>query len=140
MLTISMMNFFNRMLLNQKHISGENDIRLLASVYAIILMIVIKLIDHTNEYDGLICAYSGLIIGRFTFFDSSIKQIFEDLRRIFQTNFLIIISMSILMIFVVVVYMNNKIDTEKYDMMVQFLFMHGAMIIGIYFCQFKLKL
>lgn len=68
-------NYFDVMLIPLKKITKEEkaSVRLVGMFYIMVIFLYIKFVYENDNYDGFIMYFLGLIIGRFVYFDTSLR-------------------------------------------------------------------
>lgn len=61
-----------------------SSLRLLGSIFAVVHLIFIKCFWGTNQYDSLLLCYIVLVIGRFVYFDSSLRSIWAEIKKMIK--------------------------------------------------------
>lgn len=75
--------------------SDKAAIRLIAMGYMILIFCYIKFIYENNNYDMFISYFLGLMIGRFVYFDASLKDFTHALGAAFKKTPIMIIALAI---------------------------------------------
>lgn len=84
LLSVVFANFLDRFLVELPHLSDEDkgSLRLVSNLYIILIMMYIKFIYEDNNYDDMIIYFVSLSLGRFIYFDFSMKELKETLAGI----------------------------------------------------------
>lgn len=84
LLSVVFANFLDRFLVELPHLSDEDkgSLRLVSNLYIILIMMYIKFIYEDNNYDDMIIYFMSLSLGRFIYFDFSMKELKETLAGI----------------------------------------------------------
>ncbi|WMM26052.1 hypothetical protein RBU61_05085 [Tissierella sp. MB52-C2] len=108
----------------------KTSLRLLGSIYAVINLIIIRIIVSDAELDAITICYIGLLLGRFIFFDTSISSIIIEFKNIGRKAILLIVMgayVSVLLFW----YKKNGVDIVGNNMIFQFAIIYCAMIFGL---------
>lgn len=76
MMSVVMTAWMDMILVKLTHIRSEQkaSVRLVSSIYIVVILLYIKFIYHDNNYDELILYFVTLAVGRFIFFDFTVKD------------------------------------------------------------------
>lgn len=86
-ISILLNTLFDHIFVPLKHIKKEilSTLRMAGMVYMLIIFAYIKFIYEDNNYDTIIIYFLTLVIGRFVYFDASIKDFFISTKNLFNT-------------------------------------------------------
>lgn len=75
-LSIIFNNILDRVLVPLRKVSDSQraSLRVAGMIYVILIFVYIKYVYENNNYDGFIMYFLGLVIGRFIYFDASLKD------------------------------------------------------------------
>lgn len=82
-LSILFNNFLDHIFVPLKKISHEerSALRVAGMIYIILIFLYIKYIYENNNYDGFIMYFVGLMVGRFIYFDASLKDFINVMKN-----------------------------------------------------------
>lgn len=85
-LSIAINSFFGLFLFRRSYITKDekSTIRLLGMLYMILIFMYIKFIYEDNNYDMFITYFLTLMIGRFVYFDASLKDFINSVNKAFK--------------------------------------------------------
>ncbi len=88
-------NYFDVMLIPLKKItrSEKASVRLVGMLYIMIIFFYIKFIYESDNYDGFIMYFLGLIIGRFAYFDASFRDSLQTIKDGFKNIPFLVLSL-----------------------------------------------
>lgn len=84
-ISVILMNVVDRVIVPLKTITSEKraTLRMLAMLYMLFIFAYIKFVDNNNNYDAIIAYFIIMVIGRFVYFDASIREFFKNLWNMF---------------------------------------------------------
>lgn len=107
-----------------------SSLRLLGSIFAVAHLIFIKCFWETNQYDSLLLCYVILVIGRFVYFDSSLRSVWTEIKKMAKhlwTVFVVIVALYIPLFFYV--FKDISITTE--NILCSLCVIYLAMLFGV---------
>ncbi|MCR5118206.1 MAG: hypothetical protein K6B44_01135 [Lachnospiraceae bacterium] len=75
--------------------SEKACVRMLAMFYCIIILIRLNSIGDESEYSPVMIYYLGLIVGRFVYFDASLRDFLHALWNMFKNIYLLILCLAL---------------------------------------------
>jgi hypothetical protein len=88
-------SLLDRLLIPLKKTSRSEKacVRMLAMFYCIIILIYLNNIGDESEYNPVMMYYLGLMVGRFVYFDASLRDFLQALLNMLKTIYLLILAL-----------------------------------------------
>ena len=83
-LSVFLTSWFDVALVKLTHINSEQkaSVRLVSSLYIVLILLYIRFIYNDTNYDGLILYFVTLAVGRFLYFDFTVKSFVQTVRGV----------------------------------------------------------
>lgn len=116
-------NLIDKFWLNKRWISGgrysKENLRLISSVSILVIVVAISIFFHTDEYYKLALCVANLVLGRFIYFDSSVRGFKEEIDGIFGCWPCFLVAVLLLVVLIV---FGIKFNVLEYDNAIKTLF------------------
>lgn len=107
-----------------------SSLRLLGSIFAVAHLIFIRCFWRTNQYDSLLLCYVVLVIGRFVYYDSTLRSVWAEIKKMAKhlwTVFVIIVLIYIPLFF----YVFKDISIATENVLFSLCVIYLAMLFGV---------
>ncbi len=112
-LSVFLTSWLDVVLVKLTHLEPEQkaSVRLISVFYIVLILLYIRFIYEDTNYDGLILYFLTLTVGRFLYFDFTVKSFLETMRGVLE-NLPLLVIMSALLRFRVLVWVPCWLSAE----------------------------
>ena len=75
--------------------SEKACVRMLAMFYCILILVCLNNIGDESEYNPVMMYYLGLMVGRFVYFDASLRDFIHALKNMFKNIYLLLLGLAL---------------------------------------------
>ena len=127
-------NLLDHLLIKLKHLSDEEvaSCRLIGMLYMLLIFAYVKWIYLDDNYDKFIIYFLGLMIGRFVYFDASLRGFRESIRMAAKNIYLMLIALAYVALMALVGFRTDYLLIHNgviVNVFIAHLFMCGAIAI-----------